>query len=610
MKARVVFFVFSLAVPGALLLASCGSGATTAPATSSSQPASSRPSATAVPSTTMSPATDTPKYGGGITYRLASDPLNFDSASQPSGGALLGTVYQTFMTDDWMRGPAGSGVANFAAGPSSMDDGFGPQIAESWEMPEQGVWILNIRQGVHWQPAKSEAGTIMNGRELTVDDVIGGFNYLLNKDPEAPAPRSWIVVGTAQAVARTATIEKTGPWQVTIRTPVEYMTGWVYLIGSSGFYRIYPPDVIHKYGNLTDWRNALGTGPYMLDDYVIGSSLSYRKNPIYWEKDPVGPGAGNELPYADTLKELIIPDLSTTYAALRTGKLDLQTGVTLTDAQSLWKTTSDLEYSKYTTGFYGIGMAQENEKNPYHDVRVRHALMLATDFEAIKNGFWAGEAEIINWPANPSLVFYEPYDQLPPAVQELYRYNPEKAKSLLAEAGYPNGFKANLIVQSIPERIDEMSIIKDMWAKVGVEIVLEPKEAGAYASYVGAGVPYPEMLYRVFPGSYYPQHLYQGFTRGPGILNISHVNNPPGTDPYLEDLFNDQDKYLFVDMNKVHDDVKKVNRYVMEGAYQIPFPIPNSFNFWWPWLKNYYGQGTGLIRYAWVDHDLKEKMGF
>ena len=105
MKARVVFFVFSLAVPGALLLASCGSGATTAPATSSSQPTSSRPSATAVPSTTMSPATDTPKYGGGITYRLASDPLNFDSASQPSGGALLGTVYQTFMTDDWMRGP-------------------------------------------------------------------------------------------------------------------------------------------------------------------------------------------------------------------------------------------------------------------------------------------------------------------------------------------------------------------------------------------------------------------------------------------------------------------------------------------------------------------------
>ncbi|MFC2038754.1 ABC transporter substrate-binding protein [Chloroflexota bacterium] len=553
-----------------------------------------------------------PQYGGTITYRIAADPLNFDSGTQPRGGAMLGTVYQVFMSGDWLRGPAGSGVTNFAASTGSMDDLFGPQIAESWEMPEKGVWILNIRQDVHWQPVDSEAGRIMGGRKLTADDIIGGFNYLLNRDTESPAPNSWAVVGTAKEVAKTATIEKTGEWQVTIRTPVEVMTAFVYLIGHSGFYRIYPLDVIHKYGSLGDWHNAVGTGPYMLVDYVPGSSMSYKKNPIYWEKDPAGPGKGNQLPYADALKELIIPDMSTTYAALRTGKLDFGTGVTLTDAESLWSKTPDLEYVKFSTGFYGLGMAQEKEENPYHDVRVRHALMMATDFDAIVEDYWGGEAEKINWPANPSLVFYEPFDELSPEIQELYVYNPEKAKELLSEAGYPDGFKVNLIVQNIANRVDEMSIIKDMWAKVDVEVVLNPKEAGDYSRYVGAGVPYDEMLYRVFSGSYYPQHLYQGFTRGPGILNISHLNNPPGTNPYLEDLFWEEDEYLFVDMDRVHEAVKKVNRYMMEGAYQIPFPIPNRFNFWWPWLKNNYGQGTefGFVRYSWLDRDLKKSMGY
>ena len=104
-------------------------------------------------------------------------------------------------------------------------------------------------------------------------------------------------------------------------------------------------------------------------------------------------------------------------------------------------------------------------------------------------------------------------------------------------------------------------------------------------------------------------HLYQAYTRGPAILNISHINNPPGTDPYLEGLFQEQDKELFINMPTVYEDVKKVNRYVMEQAYVIPWPLPNQFNFWWPWLKNYYG-AAGFIKYAWVDQDLRKSMGY
>ncbi len=466
---------------------------------------------------------------------------------------------------------------------------------------------MNIRKGVHWQPVDSEAGRLMAGRELTADDIVYVFNYLLNKDGNTP--NSWIVRGQPKVTA-SATIEKTGPMQVTIRTPEEIMTAFVWIIQGAGFFRVYPPEVITKYGNVADWRNAVGTGPYMLVDYVPGSVLNYKKNPNYWEKDPAGPGKGNQLPYPDAMKELIIADLSTTYAALRTGKLDFQAGVTLTDAQTLWKTAPDLEYVKFVTGMQGIGMAQEKEENPYSDVRVRQALMMATDFEIIKKDYYLGEAEIVNWPANPTLIFYEPLDKLPEAIQTLFKYNPDKAKQLLAEAGYPDGFKTSIIVQSIPERVDELSIIKEMWAKIGVELELDIKEGGAYTAHVGAGVPYDEMLYRTFPGSFFNMHLYQAFTRGPAILNISHINSPYGTDPYLEDLFNEQDEYLFVDMPRVYEAVKKVNHYVMEQAYVIPFPLPYSYAFWWPWLKNHYGQGVGLIRYAWVDQDMKKSMGY
>ena len=171
------------------------------------------------------------------------------------------------------------------------------------------------------------------------------------------------------------------------------------------------------------------------------------------------------------------------------------------------------------------------------------------------------------------------------------------------------GFKVKMLVQNTSTRIDEMSIIKDMWSKVGVDVTLDVKEAGQYAPLVAAGTPYEEMVFRL-QTSPFLMHLYQAYTRGPAILNISHINDPPGTDPYLEGLFQEQDKLLFVDMPTVYELVKKVNRYVMEQAYVIPWPLSNQYNFWWPWLKNYYGVGSGIIRYSYIDQDLRKSMGY
>ncbi len=244
----------------------------------------------------MTPSNDTPKYGGTITYRLASDPTNFDSGTLRSGGALVGNVYEQYMGADWLRGPAGSNVANLAGGGGSFEDSLGPQVMESWEIPEKGVYKLKVREGVRWQPVPSEAGRLMNGRAVTADDIVSGFNRLLNRDPKTPAPDSWILFGQP-GVARTANITKTGPMEVTITTPQEFMTAFTWIIQGAGFMRVYPPEVVAKYGNLSNWRNAVGTGPYMLIDYVPGSQFVYQKNPTYWGIGPAGPGKGNQLPY-------------------------------------------------------------------------------------------------------------------------------------------------------------------------------------------------------------------------------------------------------------------------------------------------------------------------
>jgi peptide/nickel transport system substrate-binding protein len=105
----------------------------------------------------------------------------------------------------------------------------------------------------------------------------------------------------------------------------------------------YPPETVAKYGDMKDWQNAVGTGPFMLTDYVSGSSITFARNPDYWMKDPLHPQ--NQLPYVDGVKLLIIPDTSTALSALRTGKLDVMEAVVWDDTVSLKKTSPDLQYT-------------------------------------------------------------------------------------------------------------------------------------------------------------------------------------------------------------------------------------------------------------------------
>lgn len=612
---KVLWLVVSSLMALSLVIAACApAAAPTTPTTPVTPAAPTTPATPAAPATPtpekpqqepVKPGPDVPQYGGTITVAITSDPTNFDPGTKRSGGALSDIVYEKFLNTDWTRGPAGSGVTPRISDGSALEDFWAPRLAESWKMPQQGVWILQVRRGMRWQPVNSEAGRLMNSREVTADDFVSSFNRLMK------APETWIRFGVP-LVWQTATIEKTGPWEVTIRTPEDYMTAFVWLIGAGGgFEYLYPPEVVTKYGDMGNWRNAVGTGPFTLVDYVPGSQFLFTRNPVYWEKDPVGAGKGNQLPYVDTLRQLIIPDLSTRQSALRTGKLDLLEGVVKIDMQSLRKTTPKLESLSYLSGSpWVIAIKQAVAGKPFNDVRVRQALMLATDFEAIKKDYFGGEAEIDIWPVNKEInALHQPLSKMPESVQALYRYNPDKAKQLLKEAGYPNGFKTSVVINGVAERIDELSIYAGMWAKVGIELKIDVKETGVYNTMGGVSRSYEDMLYKSLSGGFVGQ-MYFRYFRGGSLSNPSGINDPPGSVSTAEDAYQEMNKHLFVDMDKSYQAYRKLVPFLLEQAYVIPRPSPYVYNVWWPWLKNYYGQGAGLIRYSWIDQNLKKSMGY
>jgi peptide/nickel transport system substrate-binding protein len=383
---------------------------------------------------------------------------------------------------------------------------------------------------------------------------------------------------------------------VTVKTPVDPLMSWNWLGWGYAWFFLAPPEVIKKYGDMQDGHNVVGTGPFMLIDFVANSSATLVRNPGYWETDPLGPGKGNQLPYADGIKILVVPDISTRLAALRTGKLDMIPDVEAEDAKGLIDVNPALRYRRFLSIFpYVVSMRIDKAELPYKDNRVRQALMMATDFDALKNDLYRGDAETLVFPVSSAFKrAYAPLEQMPEAAKALFRYNPDKAKQLLAEAGYPGGFKARMIVQNVPSDIDLASVYKAMWARVGVDIELQPRESAVYSS-MNYARSWQEMVLTIAQTGF-PQYL--------NFVGLRVFN-----DPIIEAAFQDVQKNVIVNQPEADRLYRRVMPHIVEQSYYIPRPSPNLYSMWWPWVKNHYGdQAFYFLQYAWIDQDLKQEM--
>lgn len=596
-----------------LILAACSPAAPTTPA-SPAAPAAPTPAAPSSPSAPAvekaqqeaSPAPNKPQYGGTINLLQTTDILYFDP--------IIGTPVTYQLTNehltegDWSKGPAGTGETNFfyAVNPREVTKG---QLAESWQIPAIGTIVYQIRRGVRYSvnPA-SEASRLVNGREFTADDAVFSINRSIGT-VTSPTYRG------APEMAKSANATKTGAWEVTIKTPVD--PWWGYIAFFSGWsFRTQVPEVVQKYGNAQDWRNSVGTGPYMLKEFVPSSTATLVRNPNYWDKNNIGPGKDDQLPYVDTVRYVIIPDISTQVAAIRTARVDWGTLFTAEDARNLTRANPKLVSSRRIGGSQAsivIAMRTDKQDLPFKDRRVRQALTMGTDFESLKNDYYIGDAQVPAWPfADTEDVHaaYLPLEQQSPAVQELYKYNPTKAKQLLTEAGFPNGFKTKVITQSVTTWVDPMSAVKAMWAKIGVDVEIQPKELGVYNTITQTRT-FDEMQMKQAVGGMANIATMSSY-RGETHWNASFVK-----DDKAEQLFQEMQKNIIINQPKVLQMYKEFLPYLLEQAYVIPLPLPYIYTLWWPWVENYHGEtsisfsgGNSWVKYVWIDQALKKSMGY
>lgn len=586
-----------------VILGACGKQSavtSTTSTTTTAKQASTTPAAT----TTAPSTTDKPKYGGTLNVVTGVNLEVFAPAVVARNIDLAGYVFEQLTSFDWSRGAAGTKEIDWGQGWGDFKYLTGT-LAESFELPSLGVWKLKVRKGVHFAlDPNSEASRLANGREMTPDDIIWSFRYIND------APQSW--VHNAQPVlVKTSSIEKTGDWELTVKHPVDPWTGYCWQMGGGGSQYVWAPEVIQKYGTTNDWRQVVGTGPYMLTDFVTNSSATLKKNPNYWRKDPVGAGKGNQLPYPDQVKLLIIQDLSTQLAALRSGKADLLSGITRDDARELMRTNPDLKSYKYLDNWVNvIAMRTDKEDLPFKDQRVRRALMMATDFQSIRNNLYGGDAEINCWPLLPQTGnedLFIPLDKLPGSAKELYTYSLDKAKSLLKDAGYPNGFKTELIVQNITTDVDKAEVFKAMWAKAGIDVDLQLKEGAVFRT-ISSQRSNSQMILRTIP-THFISYMVFSQIRAVSSNNPSYVNDPPGKDPIIEAAYQEAQKNVIFNMPKANQIYHDLIPHIIDEAYYIPTVVPSTYRFWQPWLKNYYGEGNLYIPFVWIDQNLKRSLG-
>jgi peptide/nickel transport system substrate-binding protein len=586
-----------------LMLVACGPAATTTPPTTA-PPTTAPPTTT--PPTTTPPGPEKPQYGGTSTICLTADIQGFDEAFTPH--TYLYTAHLTneeLLEGNWAIGPAGTGEADFILGGINNMATKTGSLADRWEIPKIGTVTFHIREGVKWAlNPSSEASRLVNGRELTVKDIVYNLKRMCT------APRSYIRVAYSLLASSSNITSNDAARTITIECPIDQWANCITLFPD--YLLVFPPEVIEKYGDINNWKNSVGSGPFILTDFVPNSSATFIKNPNYWQKNPVGPGKGNQLPYLDGVKELIIPDLSTRLAAFRTGKVDTSNPlVEHTDAWPIIQANSKIKYVKYIyDSCYTISMRTDKAELPFSKKEVRQALFLATDFNKIKNEYYQGEAEILVWPVTPTREYasaYVPLDKLPANVKELYSYNPDKAKQLLTTAGYPNGFKTTIICYNTSTITDVLAMVKSMWAKVGIDLTIDAREYAVWFSIVG-GRTYNEMLYSWTAGigTFFKMINYRGTSQ----YNSSYVN-----DPVVEKAWTEMQQYVGIDeakLNKLNADLMP---YLLEQCYVMGKPNPANYTMWWPWVKNFPGAGQvgyynwpSYLKYVWVDENLRKQI--
>ncbi len=364
-----------------------------------------------------------PIYGGTLTIALSAEPPGLDPTTSPA--ATIKRVVHYNMLEGLLKVDRNGKVV--------------PALAKSYNISKDGrEYTFNLYQGIKFH----------DGSPCTAEDVKFSFERLL--DPKTAAVNRKYYMGVES-------IQVINPLTVKFK---------VKKFDSNFLFNVARGDAVIVSRQAIDRLKSqpVGTGPFRFVEWKRGDSVVMVRNPDYYVKG---------IPYLEKVVFKFIPDPSAQLAALRAGDVDvLAYDLSPENAPMLEKDPRFKVLKGHTTT--DVIMAINNSRKPFNDPRVRQAITLAIDRKAIIEGAVAGYGSPIGSHMDPTNPYYID-------LSGLYPYNLEKAKKLLAEAGYPNGFEA---VLKLPEpyayarRSGE--IIADQLSKVGIKLTLEVIQWGQW----------------------------------------------------------------------------------------------------------------------------------
>jgi len=406
-----------------------------------------------------------------------------------------------------------------------------PGLATSWKRVDDLTWRFTLRKGVKFH----------NGNDFTWEDVKFSFERLKEPYPVSEMLQFGGLIKSVETV-------NNDPWTIDVKTttPVPYFVQNLHQI----FIMDKESTETRSIGDIG--QNPIGTGPYEFVEWVKGSYLKLTANENYW----------GGVPSIKDVEIIPITDSSTRLAAITAGQVDILQDIPV----ELFETAANNSNIEVITrpARRGIFLGLRNEPGfPTSDIRVRKAIYMAINEDEIIKKVMFGHAFPAAQIIDPPTIGYDPsIERLP--------YDPEKAKSLLAEAGYPNGFKIKLTGPN-DRYVQDAQIceaIAKQLAKIGIEVELDTKPKAIY---------FPEVNEHKL--DFYLLGWFDGaYDSGRAISNlILSVNKEKGWGQFnganysnstLDKLFEESSE--IVDPALREEKLKLLNRTAMEEIAAIP----------------------------------------
>src|SRR5499427_869967 len=433
-----------------------------------------------------------------------------------------------------------------------------PDLAERWEAPDDTTYIFYLRQGVTWHKKPP-----VHGRELVAEDVKFTFDRFLTV-PGNPERQ------LLESVHRVEVVDR-----YTVKFLLKEPFVWLLdILANAMCMWIVAPEVGEKYGDFKKVETAIGTGPFLLENYEPNVKTVFKRNPDYFR-----PG----LPYLDGVEWLVVPDESTGLAMYRTGQLDAGPGgnwsVRQEDLEALKKSHPHLRFQDMLA-INSTTIWMRTDQPPFNDVRIRRAISQAVDRQALI------EAVYLRGEPSPAIgrglaQWSLPIDQLG-AGAKYYQYDPKEAKRLLAEAGFAKGLKTQLTVSSGygHDLIEATQLVQRYLKDVGIEAELKIQEYGAYQATTGQGK-FEGMAMGPFAVAWEGDSALYGPYMPDQPRNRGHINDPKLT-AMVQEQRRTKDpearKQILIDFQ----------RYSAEQQYYVYLFSVMITSSWQPYLKNYF----------------------